>query len=338
MAFELSVIIPTWRRSTKLQTLMAGLAATASEHERFEVILVVDGWDEQPLAVGDMLPAGIEFVGLTKDHAGPAAARNHAIEHARGRWLVFYDDDARVEPDTIPGHLAAIRAEPDAAIAHLGRVDWPDELLDAPWSRLLAESSMLFFWDRMVDRQTYGFRHFWTTNLSVPRELVHLAGGFDEGFPTAIHEDIELGWRLQERFGLRVRVHQGIRCLHDHGLSVNDYFAREHKSGRSALAARTINPAFHDAVWPWIGDAASRLQALHDLLLPAARRVLEQLQGLEPPSPRALSAGEREAIYLAHLPLKRMAFLHGYLDRPFEDFQALVGLSGRRAATEALAR
>ncbi len=181
-------------------------------------------------------------MGLTKDHAGPAAARNHAIEHARGRWLVFYDDDARVEPDTIPGHLAAIRAEPDAAIAHLGRVDWPDELLDAPWSRLLAESSMLFFWDRMVDRQTYGFRHFWTTNLSVPRELVHLAGGFDEGFPTAIHEDIELGWRLQERFGLRVRVHQGIRCLHDHGLSVNDYFAREHKSGRSALAARTINP------------------------------------------------------------------------------------------------
>ncbi len=318
MPCELSVIIPTYGRSDKLRTLLDGIAATSGDHDAFEVVVVVDGRDEAPLEAASVLPDTIRFQGLTKDHAGPAAARNYALEHAQGDWLLFYDDDARVDQDTIPGHLDLIRRDPAAPLAYLGRVDWPDELIDSPWRAMLAETSMCFFWDKMTSGRRYGFRHFWTSNLSVRRDYVQRVGGFHERFPSAMHEDIELGWRLQESLGLQVHVDTSIQSLHDHALDPHDYLFREHKSGRSASAAKTINPTFHDLVWPWIDDPGRQLDTLQQLFLKPARDVLCILSTWAEPSDQRPSSAELEAAYLAHMPLKRMVFLHGYLDRPFD--------------------
>ena len=315
---ELSVIIPTYGRSAKLRTLLEGIAATEDDHDAFEVIVVVDGHDEAPLEAASTLPATIRFQGLTKVHAGPAAARNFAIEHACGDWLVFFDDDLRVDEHTIPGHLRLIRDDPNAVQAHLGRADWPHELLDSPWRQLLAETSMLFFWDHMTSGKHYGFRHFWTLNLSVRRDCVLQVGGFREQFPWAMHEDIELGWRLQESLGLQVHVDRSIQSFHDHALDPHDYLLREHKSGKSAGAARTINPAFHDLVWPWIDDPVHQLTTLQQLFLTPARDVLRLFHAWAEPSDHRLTPHELHTAYLAHMPMKRMVFLHGYLDRPFE--------------------
>ena len=325
MACELSVIIPTRGRPAKLRTLLEGIARTASDHHAFEIIVVVDGPERAPLEAGSVLPRSIRFVGLTKDHAGPAAARNHAIREARGRWLLFYDDDARVDGGTIPNHLRLIRSDPTVPLAHLGRADWPSERIDSPWHVLLAQTSMLFFWDRMRGEQSYGFRHFWTINLSVRADCVRQVGGFREAFPHAMHEDIELGWRLENRFGLKVRVDDSLCGLHDHPLTPCDYFLREHRSGWSAHAARSINGHFHDAVWPWIADGATTLATLERLFLSPARAIARRLAAWAEPSPHRPSRDELEAMHYAHLPLKRMAFLHGYLGRPFERFWDRMG-------------
>ncbi len=331
MTRELSVIVPTWGRSAKLQTLLSGIASTASDHDALEVIVVVDGRDETPLEAASVLPQKIRFVGLTKDHAGPAAARNLAIEHAQGDWLLFYNDDARVDEQTIPSHLKRIRQRPDSTEALMGRVDWLDELIDSPWRVLLAESSMLFFWEHMTSGGTYGFRHFWTINLSVRRDQVRRVGGFNERFRSAIHEDIELGWRLQREFGLQVRVDTSIRCLHDHALTPRDYFLREHKSGASASAARAINPAFHAEVWGWVDDPQGMLQTLSLLFLRSGGQVMRLLDSWAKPSARRPSADEHQGAYLAHLPLKRMFFLQGYLDRPFDELWCRFRGAGQRS-------
>ena len=316
---ELSVIIPTYKRSDKLQTLLDGIAKTKCDHDAFEVIVVVDGEDEEPLKCANSLPDTIRFKGLTKQHAGQAPARNFAIEQAQGDWLVFFDDDARVNDQTLIGHLNLIRKDPDAALAYLGRVDWPGELIDSPWREMLAKTSMLFFWDRMKSGNQYGFRHFWTSNLSVKREYVNSVGGFNEHFASAMHEDIELGWRLHEKHGLEVHVDKSISSLHDHALDPYDYLLREHKSGLSAKAAKTINPLFHDQIWKWINNPKQQLDTLESLFLPAARDVLGVLQTWAQPSDFRPSRDEMHATYLAHLPLKRMVFLQGYLDQPFAE-------------------
>lgn len=318
--YELSVIIPTYGRSAKLRRLLCDIAATASNHDAVEVIVVVDELDDAPLEVGSVLPQRMHFVGLTKEHKGPAAARNYAIEHAQGNWLLSYDDDARISAHAIPGHLDRIRRDPGASLAYLGRVDWPRELIDAPWRVLLAETPMLFFWNHMTSGKTYNFRHFWTSNLSVRADAVRQVGGFCEEFPTAMHEDIELGWRLQQEFGLRVYVDESIPSLHDHAIDPRDYFLREHKSGHSARVAASINPPFHSEVWSWIDNPEQTLDTLQRLFTHSARNVVDMLESWAQPSDGRPSPDELHAAYLAHLPLKRMAFYQGYLERSFEEF------------------
>ena len=45
---ELSVILPTYKRSDKRQTLLYGIAKTKCDDDTFKVIVVVDGEDEEP--------------------------------------------------------------------------------------------------------------------------------------------------------------------------------------------------------------------------------------------------------------------------------------------------
>ncbi len=200
--FDLSVIIPTCpERREKLQALLEGIGKSACDHERFEVVLVVDGEDDGSLSLADELLGDIGFLGLTQPQGGPAKARNLAIGKARGRWLLFFDDDVRVDEETIGRHLQQIRWHPEAEVAHLGRSVWPPEMLNSPWQHLLANTSMIFFWDNIEADRLYGFRYFWSSNLSVRADFVREVGGFCERFPYAMHEDIELGWRCRGGFG-----------------------------------------------------------------------------------------------------------------------------------------
>lgn len=319
-SYELSVVIPTYPpRLPKLEALLRGIAATRSDCDAFEVVLVVDAEDDTPLErARALLPDRIALTGVTQPNGGPAQARNHGLRVARGDWVLIYDDDALVDRQTIPFHLQQIRRDPHALVAYLGRTDWPPRLIDSPWRYLLEQTPMLFFWNQMTGEQLYNFRHFWTSNISVRRDLVLDLGGFDGRFPDAMHEDIELGWRLEQRYGLRVQVLLESLSWHDHPLSPRDYFVREWRSGRSAAAARKINPAFFEAIWGHYAAPDVALDTLRPLFTLAGRQLVEQFNQWAVPSPQRLSPSELQTAYLAHLPLKRMVFYQGMLGRPFE--------------------
>lgn len=325
---ELSVVIPTRPpRIAKLRTLLAGVAATLADRGAFEVLIVVDEDDDAPLgAAAEVLPADIRWRGFTQPHRGLAPAKNRVVHEARGDWLLILDDDLIIDEHTIPGHLTAIRRDPSAPRAFVGPVDWPPEQMVSPWHHLLARSPMIFFWNSMRAGQTYNFRHFIGGHTSVPAPLVREAGGFDERFGGLMHEDIELGWRLEKRFGLRVEPLTTIRAWHDHPLTPRDYFAREHRAGVSAAAARQINRPFYDEVWGRIGPPEPALEVLRSLFWLAARQALELLERWSEPSPRCPGEEEIRAAYLAHLPLKRMMFCQGLLGRPFEDLWTALTL------------
>ncbi len=320
-SFDISLIIPTCpHRREKLRALLAGIASSDATRDRFEVVIVVDDMDDGPLETARSMLDGINSRGFTQQQQGPARARNHAIREARGRWLLFFDDDALVDQRTISGHLDCIEHSDERPLAYLGRVDWPENRLTSPWSVLLARSSMLFFWDQMGAEQTYGFRHFWTSNLCVRRDWVLEVGGFNESFPSALHEDIELGYRLAQKFGLEVKPMLNIQSWHDHPISPREYFQREHLCGSTAAASRSINQAFHDAIWSWVEDPAGLANMLEQVLAKQAREVLELFERWAEPSSYEPSADEMQAAYLAHVPLKRLCFCRGYAGLPFDDW------------------
>ncbi len=318
---KLSVIIPTCpARTAKLRRLLEGIAATRADRRHFEVVLVVDEADDGPLRLAHAtLPHDLALRGLTQPHYGPARARNLAIRHARGEWLLFLDDDMVIDGQVIPAHVERIRQAPGAKLAYLGGAELPPAGRTSPWLHLLARSPMVFFSTDLRPDERYGFRYFWTCHLSVRADLVRELGGFDERFPDAMHEDIELGWRLEQRCGLQVAPLLEPPAWHDHPLSPREYFLREHRSGRSAAAARAINPAFFHAVWARFEQPQETLAMLRDLFTYASRQALGRLSAWADPSTRCPTDDELQAAYLTHLPLKRMMFCQGMLGRPFEE-------------------
>jgi glycosyltransferase involved in cell wall biosynthesis len=318
---KLSVIIPTCPpRTEKLRRLLAGIAETRGDRRQFEVVLVVDAADDGPLRLAHAtLPHSLELRGLTQPRQGPARARNVAIRAARGDWLLFLDDDMIIDGQVIPAHLDRIRQAPSAKLAYLGCTEAPRAGRTSLWLHLLARSPMVFFGSDLRPDGRYGFRYFWTCHLSVRADLVREVGGFDERFPNAMHEDIELGWRLEQRIGVQVAPLLDPPAWHDHPLSPREYFLREHRSGRSAAVAREINPAFFQAVWARFANPHQTLGMLRDLFTHASRQFLRLLGAWAAPSARCPSDDELQAAYFAHLPLKRMMFCQGMLGRPFEE-------------------
>lgn len=324
---QLSVIIPTHSRPTKLRQLLTDLSATRPGDQYFEIIVAVDGPDDGPVAQARVVPATIPSVCLTQPHGGPAAARNLALQHAQAPWVLFLNDDARVTPYTIGGHLARIRRDPTARCAYLGRFDFAPAVIDSAWRRLLAESSLMFCYDRMRPDGRFSYQHFWTCNISVRTELVREVGAFraelNDGFgdlAMSFHEDIELGWRLQRQFGLEVCYAAEIPAMHDHGLTPRDYFWREYRRGRAARAARTVNPAFYDEVWPWIKDADEQWESLRDTLGKPLAEARDYAERLRQRPAGDVSRSEIAAAALAVSPLRRLIFLSGFVGRDFEEF------------------
>ncbi len=185
---DLSVIIPTHRRAEKLAACVASLAGQELDGS-FEVLVGVDGPEDPP---GSTRRAAIlAWAGDSRIHIeqcekqGQAAVRNRLLGLARGTTLVFLNDDMIPAPGLLAAHLAAQRACESSGRSALvvGDAPWvvhePDRLFD----RLVRETSMVFFYDRMNqardDRdRDWGFRHAWLLNLSAPAALVREVGGF----------------------------------------------------------------------------------------------------------------------------------------------------------------
>ncbi len=99
-----SIIIPTRNRPEGLQQCLAAIAGLDYPRDKFEVIVVDDGSSTQLYSVVELFSEKINLFLLKQDHAGPAAARNRGVQQAKGKFLVFTDDDCR----PTPGWLAAL--------------------------------------------------------------------------------------------------------------------------------------------------------------------------------------------------------------------------------------
>jgi len=225
---RLSVIVPTYGRPDRIAALLGHLSRQTLPPSAFEVVVVDDG-SPTPIAID---PAAFPFPLqlLRQENAGPASARNRAIRHARAELVLILNDDAIPRPDLLEVHLAAHAAAGDR-VAVMGSFPFTARSLREPFTRLLAGSNLLFDEPGLRDGALHDWTFFWTCNISLRRSLLEEVGGFDaRTFRDAIVEDVELGYRLQQR-GVRVLHRADAVCEHEHPLTVDDYFRRAFKLG-----------------------------------------------------------------------------------------------------------
>lgn len=109
-----SVVIPCYRSSDSIaETLTSVFAQTFTD---FEVIVVNDGSPDTPALEAALEPFLDKLVYIRRSNGGAGAARNSAINVARGEFLAFIDADDVWKPSYLSDQYALIREkQPDMA-------------------------------------------------------------------------------------------------------------------------------------------------------------------------------------------------------------------------------
>lgn len=307
----ISVLIPTHGRPEAIGRLLRSLTQQTLPANRFEIIVGVDG-KGGPDGEG---PWRVERF----EHRGPAATRNGLIDQARGKIALFLNDDVTADPDLLESHLRSqMNAGRPSMI--LGSAPFAVPADDRLFDRLVRETSMIFFYDRMngaePDRD-WGYRHAWTLNLSVPTSILR-QHGFNASLDRAMFEDLEWAWRVQNATGAPVLFRPDARVVHHHRYEPRDYLARERELGRQAIRLAEINGACAHELFRrdlfdagFIDECRSRIEAD----APQVEPLIDSFRALaDMPSSAATDPRLVRALYEHHLPLKRHLWRHGLVE------------------------
>ena len=103
-SIKISIVIPFFNRIGYL--IEAISSAQAQTHTNVEIILVDDGSSESIEALTPIIQADQRIAYFHQKNKGPAAARNHGISQASGKYIAFLDSDDQFEPDKVLAQLA----------------------------------------------------------------------------------------------------------------------------------------------------------------------------------------------------------------------------------------
>jgi GT2 family glycosyltransferase len=216
---DVSVVIPAHGRFDLTYRCLASIAA-AGAGASFEVVLVDDGSADETL-LADLVFGGT--VRVLRRHAagGFLRAANAGAAAARGRHLLFLNNDTEVEPGWLDELLGTFDALPGIGIAG-SKLVYPDGTLQEAGG-IVGRHGEAMNWGLGLDPGDPRFCHLRDADyvsgaaLMIPRALFERLGGFDEAFAPGYYEDTDLCFRVRHEAGLRVVVQPLSRVIHHEG-------------------------------------------------------------------------------------------------------------------------
>jgi GT2 family glycosyltransferase len=220
-----SVIVPTRNRPQALAACLQSFTQLAYPAGAWELIVVNDGGEGSFTAVSPHLHQLLPLKLITTPQAGPAAARNRGAAEARFDHLAFTDDDCCVTPDWL--HQFA------DGFAQTGC-----DGLGGGWGNPQPENSAMRASQFLIEFM-YGYMRdaadnnlmLVSNNVAYRRGVFTAVGGFNESFPLAAGEDMELGYRLVAQ-GYRQRYWPAAQVWHHHNLSRWGHIRQQFRYGR----------------------------------------------------------------------------------------------------------
>lgn len=228
-----SVVVPTYNRIDVLLRVLDSLSAQ-DDVPSFEVIVVNDGSRDDTVARVEAHRARITypFTFMTQENGGPGRARNRGVTLARGRFVIFIGDDTVPERRFLAEHARVHReAGDDPLVACLGYTGWPEESRVTAFMDYINDFGLQFGYKLIKDGDVVPFNFFYTSNISIDRELL-ARFPFDTSFPSAAWEDIELAYRL-DHLGLKIRYNARAVTRHHHPMTVDSFAKRQYTVGKS---------------------------------------------------------------------------------------------------------
>lgn len=228
-----SVVIPTRSRPEQLRACLRGIADLEHDTSELEVIVVNDGGRGPLEPVVAPFRNRLSLQLLELNGAGPAAARNAGSAAARGRFLVFIDDDCV----PAPGWLSALREEHEGHPELLLGGHVVNALPDNPYSTAsqLIATYVTEYYRTGTSREMF----FTTNNFALQSARFRELGGFDASIPSRTAEDKEFCDRWRAHGYPMASVPDAI-VYHAHHLTLPRFLLQHYNYGRGILAFRLL--------------------------------------------------------------------------------------------------
>jgi len=213
-----SVVIPTRNREDALRRSLRSLEEQTLSPAMYEVLVVDDGSDP-PVRV-EQRTARAHVRAIRLPHGERSAARNRGAREAKGRVLLFIDDDMLAHRTLLETHAAAHAEWGDALV--VGAITLPAESLRTPFGRFRSalETSGIPPTRGPVTRPNFAT----AANMSMPRERFLALGGFDTHLVSS--EDQDLALRHSAAGGTIVYVPEAAAVHDDSAMSLRAYCLR----------------------------------------------------------------------------------------------------------------
>ncbi len=191
-----SVVIPTYRRRSSVERLLAALDQQTFPPDRFEAVVSIDGSEDGTRESVAAHACRYALRSVWQPNAGRASACNAGIRASRGRVVVLLDDDMEPTPEFLDAHVRAHAAAPPRGV--LGAVPVAVTEDSTPVVRFIAEGFAKHLQKLARPEHRIGIRDFYSGNFSIERDAICRVGLFDEAFREYGNEDGELAIRLRE--------------------------------------------------------------------------------------------------------------------------------------------
>src|SRR5207253_943852 len=208
----------------------------------FETIVINDGSTDDTERILSQR-TGITF--RSQPNSGPGRARNLGVSLARGRFVILIGDDTVPEARFLAEHARThAQSHDDPLIACLGYTGWPADERVTAFMDYINDYGLQFGYRLIEDGSVVPFNFFYTSNLSIDRQLL-AENPFDTTFPSAAWEDIELAYRLERR-GLKIRYNARAVTRHYHRMNVDSFARRQYTVGKSGAIFYRKHPELGD--------------------------------------------------------------------------------------------
>jgi len=188
---DVSVIIPAYNAERHIGEALASIRAQTLP--AVEILVVDDGSTDGTVEAVERAGAGLDVTLIRQANAGPAAARNHGIRRARGRYCAFLDADDTMLPERLAAQKALFDADAALGLVHTDLMIFDDTGIIHHTRRAFSEPCGGTVLDRLL------LDNFITTStVMAPKACLIDAGLFGEA--RRVSEDFELWLRMVARW------------------------------------------------------------------------------------------------------------------------------------------
>jgi len=236
----ISVVIPTYNRGDKLQTVLKSLSKQT--YLNFEVIIVNDGSTDNTAEVLDGLksyPWPFTLRVVHQKNSGRAGVRNSGFALAQADLIVSIDDDMRMDAHCLEEHYKHHLLYPGSILAgeqkedpQAARTDMQKYVAHArkDWIRILQQASY-----PMQPEEIY----ITAANFSISKETFNKIGGFDPALRAVVDYDLAMRANL---LGIPIYYNANAFGWHDDFVTCRSYILRRRQGTENERKLMELKP------------------------------------------------------------------------------------------------